>query len=420
MDEILDYEQEHLKSVLNKINLKIMERHKNMPYKEVSLYSVTSDREDRKALMFQKERNHYTYESIRNLRKAISEPYFARLDVRINNSCSEIMYLGNKHLELDGYRIYDWRSPVGKFYYQKNILSSNVKNTRYELLLRRLLQIENSILLSYHDEYVYGDELAVNQITDPFLIEVLKSKKREYKITNIIKSIQKNQNDIITEFLSSSFVVQGCAGSGKTMIMLHRLSYLKYNNPDINIDKFIILTPSSNFNYFINDLAIELELDQIDRMTKEEYFYSCLIQYDSNKWKKVKLTNVELPDVFIRELYSDKRYHDLEVVYNKYIDNLVTSLDLPHVNDICIRYGYEKFVLNTGSDARKIDSILSFITKTEYLNNQSCTKRKKLLSQIENEKEKLRDEGRKINVEALQLETNKVSSEIDKELQRLE
>ena len=47
-------------------------------------------------------------------------------------------------------------------------------------------------------------------------------------------------------------IVIGCAGSGKTMVMLHRLSYLMYNNENIKPRDVLIITPSNSFNAFIN------------------------------------------------------------------------------------------------------------------------------------------------------------------------
>ena len=64
---------------------------------------------------------------------------------------------------------------------------------------------------------------------DEFLIKILLDKKDSNKLTDIIYTIQGNQNRIIRANSMESFIVQGCAVSGKTMILLHRLSYLKFN-----------------------------------------------------------------------------------------------------------------------------------------------------------------------------------------------
>jgi DNA helicase IV len=60
---------------------------------------------------------------------------------------------------------------------------------------------------------------------DPFLLDVLTQLRRDGndKAVDIIETIQKEQNEIV-RLKNKSLYVQGCAGSGKTMILLHRLS----------------------------------------------------------------------------------------------------------------------------------------------------------------------------------------------------
>jgi DNA helicase IV len=112
-------------------------------------------------------------------------------------------------------------------------------------------------------------------------MEVLIEKRSNHKMTDIIKSIQSNQNSIIRENHKSNIIVQGCAGSGKTMILLHRLSYLKYNNFLPN-SKFVkIITPNKEFSMFINDLANSLELEDIERITMLDYLWNFCLQYQS-------------------------------------------------------------------------------------------------------------------------------------------
>ena len=58
-------------------------------------------------------------------------------------------------------------------------------------------------------------------LTDPFLIQVLKLRKKQHSLVDIIATIQENQNAIVDENINQNIVVQGCAGSGKTMVLLH-------------------------------------------------------------------------------------------------------------------------------------------------------------------------------------------------------
>mgnify|MGYP000609880576 CR=1 FL=1 len=100
------------------------------------------------------------------------------------------------------------------------------------------------------DEEIGGRDEEI--LFDPYLREIIKNRKEEPAIKDIIETIQEKQYEIITCPERKSFVLQGCAGSGKTMVMLHRLSYLMYNNEEIHSRDVLVLTPSDSFNAFID------------------------------------------------------------------------------------------------------------------------------------------------------------------------
>ena len=105
--------------------------------------------------------------------------------------------------------------------------------------MRRAIKTKNGEVLDFKNEYLsLKDYLSVDEIDgrdeenvlDPYLREIIKSRKDESAVKDIIQTIQEKQYEIITSEEKENFVLQGCAGSGKTMVMLHRLSYLMYNN----------------------------------------------------------------------------------------------------------------------------------------------------------------------------------------------
>ena len=52
-------------------------------------------------------------------------------------------------------------------------------------------------------------------------------------MTNIVQTIQKEQNEVIRDDLKNNIVLNGVAGSGKTSIGMHRIAYLLYANKDV-------------------------------------------------------------------------------------------------------------------------------------------------------------------------------------------
>ncbi|MDE6690596.1 MAG: hypothetical protein K2K04_01370, partial [Clostridia bacterium] len=123
-------------------------------------------------------------------------------------------------------------------------------------------------------EEIAGRDAAV--IFDPFLKEILSSRKEKQEICDIIETIQEKQYEIITAPEDAEMIVQGVAGSGKTMILLHRLSYLMYNNESLKPSSVLVITPSDSFNAFIDELAQILELERVKTVTLENYYLRLL------------------------------------------------------------------------------------------------------------------------------------------------
>jgi hypothetical protein len=225
----------------------------------------------------------------------IAGPYFARMDIEIDDHTDravEAAYIGKKGVYHENrVLISDWRSEIGQKYYMKNVTGFNYNGFEYALFLRRALKIKSGVLTGYNTEFaraaylralglsgVDGDQRD-ERITDPFLQDIIRSKHTQNTLTDIIESIQENQNAIITYGGDDSLVVQGCAGSGKTMILLHRLSFLKYRDRSLDLTKIKILTPNSLFSMYINDLSNSLELEKIGRLTVSEYYAELLARY---------------------------------------------------------------------------------------------------------------------------------------------
>ena len=61
------------------------------------------------------------------------------------------------------------------------------------------------------------------------------------------------------------------------MILLHRLSYLMYNNEALRPRDVLVITPSVSFNAFIDELSQVLELQKVKTTTLRDYFFRALL-----------------------------------------------------------------------------------------------------------------------------------------------
>lgn len=211
------------------------------------------------------------------------EPYFARMDLVDDKDGYNSYYIGKRGDE--GLEIVDWRAPLARRYYQKSKLNFTINDFDYKLVLRRAIRTGKGKVIDFKNEYLtVGGNLTKEEIAgrdaavifDPFLKEILSSRKEKQEIRDIIETIQEKQYEIITAPEDAEFIVQGVAGSGKTMILLHRLSYLLYNNENLKPASVLVITPSDSFNAFIDELAQILELERVKTVTLESYYLRLL------------------------------------------------------------------------------------------------------------------------------------------------
>ncbi|MFD9627038.1 HelD family protein [Peribacillus muralis] len=208
---------------------------------------------------------------LESLRKASKKPYFARVDFERNDGGSgEVLYFGKTSLyqrESQEQIIVDWRSPIANLYYEGRIgeieYEAEGETFSGNITLKRQLMIEQGVL-----EEVRDIDLTT---TDELLQESL-SKSSSNRLTDIITTIQEEQNKIIRADLNKPIIVQGAAGSGKTTIALHRISYFIYHYKDMfDPRQLMILAPNRVFIDYLSEALPELGVEKVKQFTFAEY-----------------------------------------------------------------------------------------------------------------------------------------------------
>lgn len=257
-----------------------------------------------------------------------AEPYFARMDLVDPAEGYNSYYIGKKGDE--GLEIVDWRAPLAKKYYQKSRISFSINEYDYKTILRRSIRTFNGKVLDFKNEYLsVKDYLSREEIGgrdeeiifDPYLRQIIKARKDEENIQDIIETIQEKQFEIITLPDRTNFVVQGCAGSGKTMILLHRLSYLMYNDENLKPRDVLVITPSDSFNDFIDELATVLELEKVKTTTLGDYFSSILSAAGIDISPRINPEIVET-EGYLKYIYSPKFISDVKKDLGKMYDSV--------------------------------------------------------------------------------------------------
>ena len=236
--------------------------------------------------------NSLLLDDIDQLRHAQHSPYVRHLKLKFDdNDFYEDIFVG-QNLVFDNGKTYvaAWQSPLGNLAYSDETEYVH-NNTRAELESKREVSIRSGIVNDVIETYrKAGTTSADSLVYDRFLLKILKEKRTHKELTNIIPTIQKNQNKIIRAKEKENFVVQGCAGSGKTMILLHRISYLLFNNKEQPQNSFLVISPSEQFNRHIEPLLHDLKIPAITLTSLPDYYISILTQYNS-RWNEVNGDN---------------------------------------------------------------------------------------------------------------------------------
>ncbi|MFC5590656.1 RNA polymerase recycling motor HelD [Sporosarcina soli] len=198
------------------------------------------------------------------------KPYFARIHFQKEGDMDEFLYIGKTslfHRETQEPIIVDWRSPVANVYYDGRLgdLTYQVHDETHKghLFSKRQYKIEDGELLAIRD---------IDLTTNDELLQEALAGKADTRLTEIVTTIQAEQNAIIRANLKQPIIVQGAAGSGKTTIALHRISYFLYTMGEhFPSDKLMILAPSKLFMDYIADVLPELGVGRICQMTYAEY-----------------------------------------------------------------------------------------------------------------------------------------------------
>ena len=190
------------------------------------------------------------------LQRRKMQPYFGRVDFVQNNDRMPI-YIGLSTIDDDkNYYVFDWRAPVGELFYNFGKGPAQYDSPQGvmsgQITLKRQYDIANGDLQDIYD---------VDQnIFDEYIQKILRHIHTQ-QLHNIASTIQREQNEIIRDTLHDVIVVQGCVGSGKTTVALHRIAYMLYKFPNLKSDNILLFSPNELFFSHVSGVLPELGED---------------------------------------------------------------------------------------------------------------------------------------------------------------
>lgn len=241
-------------------------------YTEMDQYGY-EDYDNQQALFCQMNANEEQFRLRKRFKKMQDSPFFGRVDFRYDgDEEAETFYIGIGNLSESAGSlplVYDWRAPVsGLFYdYDKGPASYEAPSgifegevtSKWQYKIRKgkmLYEFESDVKI---DDEILGAELGSNG---------------EVQLKNIVRTIQKEQNEIIRNTKDKIMVIQGAAGSGKTSVALHRIAYLLYHDREnLKSSNVLILSPNGVFADYISHILPELGEENIREMSFDLFAY---------------------------------------------------------------------------------------------------------------------------------------------------
>lgn len=347
------YDEE--KKQLQHIESVLMQEYNNLP-KPVSRYAVDDGCGGLHDLQSQKYSAKAIYERQDAINELMAQPYIGRIDVSDAGKGRKIFYIGKTDDKTVGdIVVYSRWSEQGRLFARTAEPDGVVGGKKRQVDLRRKIDIQAGKLRGIVDEFASNSEFADKGIYDKFLIQVLMSRKKSHQLTDIIATIQDKQNEIIERAYVANLIVQGCAGSGKTMVMLHRLSFWLYNNKSLKPEKIKILTPNENFNVHIGGLHSQLNLGAIEIMSVDQYYSWLLDRYDVELSYHKKIDEEEnIEERFLNYVYSKAFVKRMRALYPEVLRQYYTPEEQEFIRHCADKCEYTYKITDSMSDGEKL------------------------------------------------------------------
>ena len=252
-------EEQHLEAVVATVD-------ENIQYRECRGPVDAGDRKAANALNRQQEAG------LEKLRTARHNPYFGRIDYSTGAGAdTDCVYIGDAHLDHEDPRcqIMSWQAPIAKLYYQPTAGFYDVPTRRKDVPtrrqdasvhLKRTLTIEDAKLLDFDDvlRLPPGPE-TLGSTSSRALGEKLSGTGGD-QLLDAVPTIQPEQYEQIASTEKPVLIVQGAAGSGKSLIGLHRIEFILSPYSEIGklqrptVERVIVFGPSPAFLEYVSGL----------------------------------------------------------------------------------------------------------------------------------------------------------------------
>jgi DNA helicase-2/ATP-dependent DNA helicase PcrA len=367
--EILKEENIKSKYVTGLINSKIDKINNSLSHlKEDSIERLKAIREQSLSYMdmldtmesLQKELDAFdadqVFKSLNELDYLKNNPFFARIDLKEKGTETYKPYYISKFGFFDENEpiLIDWRAKLASLYYKYRYPQDNVsyevedEKFEYDMNLKRTFEIDNSQVLKY-----FNNDIQLNE--NELIIEKIKNRTGGV-LEDIVETIQESQMKIIESDPREVCIVQGCVGSGKSTVAIHKLSYIFFNYPQIiRPDRSILISKNRVLVDYLSSLFPKLGIFDLKYATTRDLLFRQLtsegvkIKFNLGENTDISIFNSEFVDNFRSKIEQAKNecFESINVILNK--EKYQDLVSFKFVNSISIFENFDDLLSEISS-----------------------------------------------------------------------
>jgi DNA helicase IV len=244
---------------------------------------------------------------------------------------SATLYIGRIGLRDDEYepRLIDWRAPAARPFY-----AATPKDPE-GLVRRRHIYTRNRTVTSVDDEVFDLDRLPVpdrQTLSGEAMLIASVTAGRTGRMTDVVATIQAEQDRVIRAALQGVLVVQGGPGTGKTVAALHRAAYLLYTHRQtLERRGVLVIGPNTTFLRYISQVLPSLGETDVVLSSVAELFPGVKAAPDHDAEAAVIKGDPKMVHVLRRAV------RDLERVPPADLEITVDGVRMTLPRDVCLR-----------------------------------------------------------------------------------
>lgn len=296
-------------------------------------------------------------------KKIKANPYFGRIDIDYKGKKTppKSYYLSihsgirNVLKSRDNVEYVNWRAAIGNQYYMTNrageyVFSDGVGAATVQL--KSPIVIDGSKVVKIDENNILGKRSARDNSAE--LLQEKLSASSSSKMTEVVETIQNEQNSIIRIPENKNIIIQGSAGSGKSIIGLHRIAYLMYEGHKNPLKDYqtLLISPNASFSEYISDVLPSLGENNIPVLTMSTIASIALkgSSYNLKESYLQKYFKNNTVDEKYATLYSEalsERFTDVVDMIKddlKFYEDIIEQAEWHHISVKVTQQTYQKYL----------------------------------------------------------------------------